>query len=290
MDVRLLRYVVAIADSGGFTRAAARLGIAQPPLSASIAGLERELGVRLFDRGRRETTTTPAGEALCMEARDLLGRIDALPDRVRAAANADVERITVGYVAALADRTVPATLARFRASAPHVTIELRDLTEAEQLAALADGRLDVAFLAARPRKRPRGLQFVPWRRTRLGIVAANDHPLAKRGTLRELATERCYCLAARVSAEGSARALALYARAGVPPERIFEVSHVTAIVDLIAAGLGVAILPDAAIRRDSGVTFRALREIPPVDLVLAHGKSARPIVIDFAKAARRREA
>lgn len=286
MDLRLLRYVVAIADAGGFTRAAARLGIAQPPLSAAIAGLERELGVRLFDRSRSVTKPTRAGEVLCAEARSILARFDDLAAKVRAAAHNEVERLAIGYVGALADRDVPRALARFRATAPHVTIDLRDMTEPDQLAAVADGVIDVAFLAARPRKRARGLVYVPWRRTRLGIAAADGHPLAKRGQLRDLPNERCYCLAARVSAEGSARALALYARAGVPPERIVEVSHVTAMLDLIAAGLGVAILPDAAVRNESGVSFRALRELPAVELVLAHARTARPIVQQFAAAAR----
>lgn len=286
MDVRLLRYVVALEDAGGFTRAAARLGIAQPPLSAAIAGLERELGVHLFDRGRRVTKPTRAGEVLCAEARSVLARMDAIPDLVRAAAAGEAERLTIGYVAALADRAVPRALARFRAAAPGVTIDLRDMTEPEQLAAVAEGIIDVAFLAARPRKRSRGLVYVPWRRTHLGIVAADNHPLAKRGVLRDLANERCYCLATRVSVEGSTRTRALYARARVPPERIFEVGHVTAILDLVAAGLGVAILPDAAVRRDAGVTFRALRELPAVELVLAYARHARPVVQQFAELSR----
>jgi DNA-binding transcriptional LysR family regulator len=285
MDVRALRHAVAIADAQSFTRAAARLGIAQPPLSASIAALERELGVRLFDRGRQRTTPTAEGEAFCTEARAILERVAALPARVRSARAG--ERLVVGYVAALADRSVPAALARFRARFPDVAIELRDMTEPEQLAALAEQTIDVAFHAARPRKRSRGLSFVPWRKTRLGIVASDDHPLAKRGGLRDLATERCYALAARVSAEGSRRALALYTRAGVPPENIVEVSHVTAMIDLIAAGLGVAVLPDAAVRTE-GVTFRALRELPVIELVLAHVRTAPTRVREFVDVAQQR--
>jgi LysR family transcriptional regulator, benzoate and cis,cis-muconate-responsive activator of ben and cat genes len=259
MDARHLRYVLAIADTGSFTRAAARLGMSQPPLSAQIGQLEREVGARLFDRGRRATTLTAAGEVFVAEARTVLSRLDVLAERVRAVAEAR-PRLAVGYVSALSDERLPRVLAGFRERA---NVELHDLPEDALLANLLEGQLDAAFLAAGP-KRSRALHFSTYRRDPLGVITARGERLV---TLSE---QRCLVLPEKTSREGHARAMQLYRRARVSPERIVTVATVTAIVDTVAAGLGVAVLPRGAVR-SAEVTFHRFG-LPSIDLVAARAR------------------
>ncbi|MFC5060596.1 LysR family transcriptional regulator [Actinomycetospora atypica] len=182
MELRALRYFVTVAEERHFGRAAERLHIVQPAVSQQIARLERELGTTLIDRSPRHVRLTPAGERVLDAARETL----AAADRVRAAVGDPGTTLRVGTAPALTARLERA-LAVLRADDPSGQVVLVDLPAAERLAAVRDGRLDVALMRG-TRSSP-GLTVVPVWTEPLHAVLAADHPLSGRGavTLAELA-------------------------------------------------------------------------------------------------------
>jgi DNA-binding transcriptional LysR family regulator len=145
LDVRRLRAFMAVAEHRNFTRAAERLGIAQQPLSQQIARLERDLGVRLFDRDTRNVALTEAGAEVYRDAKDLIARIEAAQRNAQRAARGEIGRIVVGAGNYGIDHAVPTILRGFHARYPGVEIELYEHHTAEQLQALRRGEIDVAF-------------------------------------------------------------------------------------------------------------------------------------------------
>src|SRR5438552_6461734 len=145
MELRHLRYFVAVAEELHFGRAAARLRISQPPLSQQIMGLERELGVELFRRTKREVQVTAAGRAFLDRARQVLAEVDRAIEAVRRAARGVVGRIEVGYVPTAEIRIVPRLLREFRKRYPQVEVGLHPLNPGEQVEALRHSRIDLAL-------------------------------------------------------------------------------------------------------------------------------------------------
>jgi DNA-binding transcriptional LysR family regulator len=148
LDVRRLRAFVAVAEHRSFTRAARQLGIAQQPLSQQIARLERDLGVRLFDRDTRNVVLTEAGSAVFRDALDLIARIEAAQRNAQRAARGEIGRIVVGAGNYGIDHAVPTILRAFHARYPGVEIELYEHHTVQQLDALRSGEIDVAFAIA----------------------------------------------------------------------------------------------------------------------------------------------
>ena len=146
MELRALRYFAALAEELHFGRAARRLSITQPPLSQAIAKLERELGVRLFERTRRRVALTLAGATFLEEARATLARAAQAVELAQRAHRGEVGRLAVGYLAATAFTLLPLVLRDFSRGFPGVKLELRELTIPQQHAALLRGDIDVAIL------------------------------------------------------------------------------------------------------------------------------------------------
>ena len=146
MELRALRYFVVLAEELHFGRAARRLSLTQPPLSQAIAKLERELGVRLFERTRRKVALTLAGATFLDEARATLARAAQAVELVQRAQRGEVGRLSIGYLAATAYTLLPLVLRDFSRSYPGVKLELRELTIPQQHAALLKGDIDVAIL------------------------------------------------------------------------------------------------------------------------------------------------
>ena len=144
--LRHLRYFVAVAEELHFGRAAARLHMAQPPLSQRIRGLERELGVRLFDRTSRRVELTPAGRLLLDEARGLLARADALTATMERLRGGELGELRAGVPPEIGASVLAELLTSFRAAGPDVRLELREATTGEQLEGLAAGELDVGVV------------------------------------------------------------------------------------------------------------------------------------------------
>ncbi|MEV4438790.1 LysR substrate-binding domain-containing protein [Streptomyces sp. NPDC049577] len=184
IDLRLLRYVVAVADEGGFQKAADRLHMAQPPLSRQIAALERELGVRLFER--RPTRLTEPGKVFVEGARGLLADADTLVERTVRAAHGAVGRLRLGYVTSAAYWAVPTLLSAMGARHPGVRVETREMWSADLAAALERDEIDAALSRSLPHLP--GLARLALAREDLVVVVAAGHRLAGRAelSLREL--------------------------------------------------------------------------------------------------------
>jgi DNA-binding transcriptional LysR family regulator len=265
MELRHLRYFVAVAEELSFTRAAERLHMAQPPLSTQIRQLEGELGVELFDRSRRNIRLTEGGRALLIEARQLLVLLDQAIRVVQRVGSGEVGRLSVGFVPSASNSALPPLLRAFRASYPEVDLYLREMQPDELLRGLHDGRLDVAFLylpfddetlASRP------VSVEP-----LVVALGHDHPLAARDevAMEELASEP-FVLPVRYGMPGlHAKVLEACEEAGFVPRAVQkDVWLMQTIIGLVAAGIGVALVPasEQNVQR-TGVVYRALAGSPP---------------------------
>lgn len=261
MELRQLRSFVAVAEELSFTRAAGRLHLAQPALSVQVRKLEDELGVELFDRTRRAIRLTDAGALLLREARALLRGVEATVELVRRAGSGTVGRLTVGFVPSASNTVLPPALRRFGTAHPGVTLHLREQAPDELVRALHEGRLDVALLYL-PLDDPSLATAVVAREAFVVAIPA-DHALAarKRIDVRSLRDE-AFILPARHGTPGlHAQVVAMCAAAGFTPRAVQEdVWLVQTIVGLVAAGVGIALVPasaEALGRR--GVTYRPLR-------------------------------
>ena len=180
MDIRRLRYFLAVADAGHITRAAAHLGMAQPPLSQQIKALEAELGLQLFQRHPKGVTLTEAGRLLQDEARGLLRQAEALRDRLRQVAQGEQGRLALGFTSsAAAHAYMPRTLRACRQQHPHIGLDLREANAAEITDAVQAGHLHCGFLRV-PTSRPPELQFETLFHEPALLALPIDHPLAPR--------------------------------------------------------------------------------------------------------------
>jgi DNA-binding transcriptional LysR family regulator len=259
VELRHLRYFVAVADELNFRRAAARLRISQPPLSQQIRRLEDELGVPLFRRTRRLVELTAGGRALLERARPLLEEVERLPALVARAARGETGVLTLGFVASSSYALLPAILRAFRDERPDVVVRLRELSSARQLAALASRSIDVGLL--RPPVRAPAIETAPLLDEPFVVALPHDHRLARKQTIRvrELAGEPFVLFPPALGGGFSELVLQLCATAGFTPRVEQEADELQTIVNLVAAGVGVSLVPSALTElRRPDVTYRPL--------------------------------
>lgn len=253
-----MRYVVAVAEERSFTRAAERCLVVQSALSHQINALERELGVRLFARTSRRVEITAAGEAFLARARESL---DTAERAVSEAAEADGQirgSLTIGVIPTVTTIDIPAVLGRFHRAHPAVRIKLRGGGSDEFIAAISEGRMDVAVLGLPDSAPPKGVNARVLARERLIVVVSAEHSLARRRRLRledlsdEVFVDFSEGTPGRIPSD-----LAFQA-AGVHREVAFEVMSADLILDLVRQGLVIALLSPAFIPAGSN----GLRTIP----------------------------
>lgn len=270
MELRHLRYAVALADELHFARAAARLHIAQPPLSQQIKALENELGVRLFDRTSRRVGLTDAGAAFIAEARRTLASAEQAIEAARRAARAETGRLAIGYVSSASYELLPAVLRAFRRRAPDVLLVLEEMNSSEQSRGVLAGTLDLGFVR-RPPPTDRRLAGTVVRREPIVVAVPSDHALAAARAirLRELALEPFVIFPARPRPSWADVVLDLCRGAGFEPRVVQEAVEMVSALSLVAAGIGIALVPGAvrAVRRP-GVVFRPLTPAPWSEVML----------------------
>lgn len=273
MELRQLRYFVAVAEERHFGRAAARLHMAQPPLSQAIRRLEASLGVELLHRTTRRVELTEAGRAYLGRARAILADLDDAGHEARRVAAGAVGHLTIGCVGSVTYSLLPALGRHLAVELPGVDFAFRgEMLAPDQVEALRAGAIDVALL--RPPVPDPSLTVVPLRRDRLVVAVPADHPLAGRARVR-VADLRQAPLIVHSADRRSVMydvVLGLFRDAGLDPHVRHEVGETSTLITLVAGGLGVAVVPEpvTALALD-GVAYRPLvRPAAGVDLALAH--------------------
>ncbi|MDF3839351.1 LysR family transcriptional regulator [Cupriavidus basilensis] len=267
IELRRLRAFVALAEEGHVTRAAERLGMQQPPLTRLLRGLEAELGVLLMRRLPRGVRPTEAGLALLEEARAVLARADGVAEVVRRAAAGEQGRLMVGFTSSAALHPfVPAVLRRFRESVPGVAVTLEEAGTSELVDAILHERLDAAFVRS-PVGSTAGLLLDAVLEEPMLAALPAGHALAADADaplpLSALAREP-FILYRRPASPGLYDAILTACRAaGFSPLVAQEAPRLPATLSLVAAGLGVSVVP-ASMRRLGGddIAYRALADTP----------------------------
>ena len=243
IELRHLRYFLAVAETLHFSRAAERLGIAQPPLSQQIKRLEQIVGHRLFDRTTRGVKLTLAGQLLAERARSTMEKIDDDLAQVRRLGRGEEGTLTVGYSGSVMFTDFPVAIEAYRRRYPKVELRLRELFTSGLIAALLDGTLDLAFL--RDGDPTEGIQISPVLKERYIAVLPQSHRLARRRHLRvrELAGEPFVFFARRMGPLAFDRTVACCERSGFRPNIVQDATQWPTLVRLVAAGLGVSLAP-----------------------------------------------
>ena len=242
LELRHLRYFVAVAEDLHFGRAARRLGLAQPPLSQQIGRLERLIGQQLFERKPR-VRLTPAGEALLPVARGILGDVSAGVAAARRAGSGVVGSLTLGFASSVLLGGIPAAIRAYRDRYPLVELHLRELASAAQVDAIIRGTIDVGVLREPVESDECACETVF---TESFVVALpSGHALADRGhvALAALADSPLVHFPRDVAPALYDRVLAMCAAAGFSPRIVQEAREWLTIVGLVDAGLGAAIVP-----------------------------------------------
>jgi len=278
MNLRQLRYLVALADERHFTRAAAREHVAQPALSQQIRSLEAEVGLALVERTTRRVALTQAGELLVARARRALAELDAADAELKSLAGVQGGRLSVGALHTMGPVDLSLLLARFHARYPAVELIIREQSSEELAEMLRDDEIDLAFLSVTERVQRPGLTLRPLVSEELVVVLAAGHPLAERERLRigELADEPF------ISFREGARLRELLDRAaadaGFEPRIALESNESRRIRSLVSHGLGVAILPRSDAERPGDEVARCDLVEPALarEITLASRTDRRP--------------
>lgn len=269
MDLRQLRYFVAVAEELHFSRAAARLHISQPPLSQQIRRLEKDLDVRLFHRTNRVVKLTEAGAVLLREAQSHLLALDRTRLLVQRAGRGETARLGVGFAFSAAYTILPAVIQAFRERYPEVELSLQEMQTANQLEALFLDEIQIGIL-----RRPVSDTAVATETLHtepLVVALPASHSLARRPelSLRDLA--HCPFIMARQNQVGFFYwTKKLCREAGFEPRVSREVIDMRNVVELVSVGVGVALVP-AFLKRSpvTSVVYKKLRERPRTELALA---------------------
>lgn len=256
MELRQLYYLVAVVEEASFTRAAERVHVAQPGVSAQVRRLERELGQELVERGGRTVRATAAGEAVLPYARAALAAVDGARAAVEELSGLVRGRVTVGTVVGCGAVGLPGVLAEFHRAHPGVEIALTEDGSDRLLAGLLDGRLDLGLVGlAGPPPDGVDVQVVVDERLVIGVAATDPWPAAPAVSVTELSDRTLISLPVGTGLRGAFDAAC--AAAGITPRIAFESSDLGVVAELGAQGMGVAILPESL-----GAAHPALRAAP----------------------------
>lgn len=247
MELRHLRYFVAVAEERNFTRAAERLHIAQPPLSRQIQQLEEYLGVALIEKGSRPLKLTEAGQFFLAHAKPLLDQVrdlKAMTQRV-----GKLERtLSVGFVASTLYGLLPDIIRRYRERHPEVEVTLHEMTTVDQLKALKEGRIDVGF--GRIKSEDPSIRRIRLRDERMVAALPSGHRLAQRQEglrLLDLLHEPLLVFPKAPRPSFADQVLAAFSEANLVPDHVTEVRELQIAMGLVAAGQGISIVPESVV-------------------------------------------
>jgi DNA-binding transcriptional LysR family regulator len=267
MELRHLKYFVTLTEELNFSRAAERVGIAQPPFSKQIRDLEIELGVRLFERTKRQVTITKAGRIFLAEVRLVMQQVNVAVTAVQKAGRGEVGQLVVGFNNAISYSVLPAVLKHFYNTYPHTELVLKELTTSQQLAGLKAGQIDI------------GLQYLPLNSAGIKVIDSSGlitvsiqeealmlavpikHPLAKNQKIAfpMLDSELMILPPPKIGEGLHHQTSRLFRENKFIPQQIQEVLELPTVLNLVATGIGVAIVPASvqSLQRE-GVVYKAL--------------------------------
>lgn len=285
MDLRKLRYFVAVAKAGSISAAAHRLHMAQPALTQSISRLEKEMRLRLFLRSKRGVELTEAGSFLLDEARDLLARAEAIERSAERHAEGSIGSITVGFVSTALYRALPSAIARLKRAQPQARIVVREMRTNEQIEALRVGEIDmgICHTPIRPASWLQHLVFAEYHlHAALPDAEAGraPHPVS----MAQVAERGLILFPENEGPPDRTDILKAFAMAGCQPRIVQEASPALAVLACVSAGLGAALLPECA--SFIGVGGTNLHEIeqphslPTIGLALIRRTQPRRRLVD----------
>lgn len=296
MELRHLKCLVVLAEELHFSRAAERLGIAQPALTQQIQVLERELGVRLFNRTKRSVELTVAGRLTAEQALRTLQQAERTELTARQAGRGEKGFIEIGYVGSAAfSGILSRTISTFRKTNPNVDLHLHEIGIRQQLDGLQNGYLDVAFLRLPVKQWPLGLASLKLLSEPIIAAIPSDHPFAKRRSIPIAALDNESLIAMRFT-EGvgfHAQVEDICRKHAIAPRITQRAQQFVAIASLVGAGLGVAFVPKSVENLPiAGVVYRPLANVREMsDLALVFRKSERaPAVVAFIEKMKRARA
>jgi len=248
MELRHLRYFLVVGEVLNFTKAAARLRVAQPALSRQVRDLEDEIGVDLLRRSPRWVTLTAEGKLFLEEARELLKRVDESVEKTRALARGEYGELHIGYIPIPTAEILPRALEAFRKSAPHVKLVLHDLSTDELIAGLRDGTLELAIMVQPIGEQTAGIEFFTLRSYVWCVALSRAHPFARLKSipLEKLAGERLVILSRKSYSEYHRILEHIFAPVSGKPRIVMECDSENSLFMEVEAGRAVTLVTTIA--------------------------------------------
>ena len=266
MELRHLRYFVTLAKELHFGRAASALHISQPPLSIQIRDLEKEIGVKLFNRTKRSVSLTQAGSSFLEAATDILQRVTLAKTSARQAARGEIGNIVVGFISVADYNLLPRVIRQFQKNYPLVTLDLREATSDTQLEDLANGVIDVGFLL--PPIKDQNIESMRITSERLIAVLPTNHIHAKVPGAISISqlSDSPFIMTPKKNAPGLHDGILRFCDAfGFQPKISQEAIQMQTIVSLVSAEMGVSLIPESIKNlRRPGVVYKTLKEKSPL--------------------------
>lgn len=295
IELRQLRYFIAVAEEMHFGRAAVRLHMTQPPLSQAIQALEAALGTPLFSRTKRSVSLAPAGAALLPEARRILLQAEGLPDLARRAASGEAGRLSLAFVSTADYSVLPPFLREFRERYPQVQIDLREATTDVQLEELEHGRIDAGLIIPPlPDKMKAELDYVSVLTEPLVLaVPKGTKGLRSQNTiaLKAVSDMPLIIFPRRIAPAFHDAIVACFHEAGLTPRIGQEAIQMQTIVGLVSAGMGIALVPQSVSNlKRPGVEYKSLAgKTPMVETGLAWRRdNTSPVLRAFLELLRKK--
>lgn len=247
MELRHLRYFVAVAQEENVSRAALKLHVSQPALSRQIRDLEDEIGFLLLERSAKSVRLTEAGRTFLNESRAVLQRADDAVKAARVVASGHGDELNVGYAPMPTVQFLPAAVRAFRKRYADTRVKLHDLSPEQMLAGLHESRLNLSFLVQPTRAMLRGLHFEPFARDHMRLAVGRNHPLAKRRfvSVKQLQGESLVAYSRREYPEYHAYISTLLGKSNLQSSIVEEHDDGVGLITALETGTGVAILPQS---------------------------------------------
>lgn len=291
MELRHLRYFIAVAEELHFGRAAQRLHMAQQPLSRQIRNLEEELGVQLFHRTKRTVRLTEVGKVFLTEARKTLKQAEQAIRLAQQTSFGEIGQLAVGYTGSVLNSVLPRVVRRFKACYPKVDLTLEQLQTNEQVTALLSGQIQVGLL--HPPIEDDTLMLETIHRENLVVMMPDTHPLAAYApaplSINELAEESFILFPRHVNSALYDQIISLCRQSGFSPNVVQEVLPQQTILDLVAVGIGITLLHASAqsFGRNEIVSRPIVEPTPELELAIAwHPYTTNPVLPAFLNVVR----